>query len=123
MGWGRACSIYRPLAGHLPAGIVNPSLASIVDLFPTLLHLTGTALPTDRVVDGKNLWPLLVSEEAPSAHTFLITMHNDRLMTVHSGPWKLHVHAQKKYRPPQDLDAWKDPRGPDGVTIIAPFTV
>jgi hypothetical protein len=42
-------------------------------------------------------------------------------MTVHSGPWKLHVHAQKKYQPLQDLDTWKDPRGPDGVTIIAPF--
>ncbi|MHC4206222.1 MAG: sulfatase family protein [Planctomycetota bacterium] len=107
--------------GHLPAGNVNPSLASIVDIFPTLLRLAGANLPTNREIDGKNLWPLLMSEKAPSAHNFLITMHNDRLMTVHSGPWKLHVHAQKKYQPLQDLDTWKDPRGPDGVTIIAPF--
>ena len=107
--------------GHLPEGISNPSLASIVDLFPTLLHIAGAALPMERVIDGKNLQPLLVSEEAPSAHPFLITMHGDRLMTVHSGPWKLHVRAQKKYRPLQNLETWKDPRAPDGVTIIAPF--
>ncbi|MFC1760670.1 sulfatase [Planctomycetota bacterium] len=107
--------------GQLPAGTTNPSLASIVDLFPTLLDVTGTALPEDRVVDGKNLWPLLLSEAAPSAHPFVITMRGDRLMTVHSGPWKLHVHAQSKYRPPQNLEAWKDPRAPDGVTIVAPF--
>jgi arylsulfatase A-like enzyme len=107
--------------GRLPAGTANPSLASIVDVFPTLLHVAGAALPTDRVIDGKNLWPLLMSQKASSAHPFLITMSGDRLMTVHSGPWKLHVHAQAKYRPPQDPTAWKDPRGPDGVTVIAPF--
>jgi len=107
--------------GQLPAGAANPSLASIVDIFPTLLHVAGAPLPTDRVVDGKNLWPLLMSEEAPSAHAFVMTMHADRLMTVHSGPWKLHVHAQRKYQPPQNLETWKDPRAPDGVTIIAPY--
>lgn len=107
--------------GHIPTGIVNPSLTSIVDLFPTLLHVVGTSLPIDRKIDGKNLWPLLMSEEAPSPHRFVITMRGDRLMTVHSGPWKLHVHAQRKYSPPQDPKAWKDPRAPDGVTIIAPY--
>jgi len=101
--------------------MVNPSLASIVDIFPTLLHAAGAALPSNRVIDGKNLWPILMSEQAPSAHPFLITMHADRLMTVHSGPWKLHVHAQRKDPIPEDPEAWTDPRAPDGVTIIAPF--
>jgi uncharacterized sulfatase len=107
--------------GHIPAGIVNPNLAASVDLFPTILNVAGLSLPSDRAIDGKDLWPLLTSEQAPCAHEFVVTMHNERLMTIHSGPWKLHIQAQKKYRAPQDLSRWKDRRGPDGVTLIAPF--
>jgi arylsulfatase A-like enzyme len=107
--------------GRIPAGIVNANLAASVDLFPTILNAAGLSLPADRAIDGKDLWPLLTSEAAPSVHEYVITMHNERLMTIHSGPWKLHVQAQKKYRPPQDLSQWKDRRGPDGVTLIAPF--
>lgn len=106
---------------HIPAGIVNPNLAASVDLFPTILNVAGLSLPSDRVIDGKELWPLLTSKQAPCAHEFVITMHNERLMTVHSGPWKLHIQAQKQYRTPEDLSQWKDRRGPDGVTLIAPF--
>jgi len=107
--------------GHIPAGIVNPNLSASVDLFPTILNVAGLSLPSGRVIDGKNLWPLLTSEQAPCAHEFVITMHNERLMTIHSGPWKLHIQAQKQYRAPQNLSQWKDRRGPDGVTLIAPF--
>ncbi len=107
--------------GHIPAGIANPNLAASVDLFPTILKAAGLSLPKDRTIDGKGLWPLLTSEAAPSAHEFVITMHNERLMTIHSGPWKLHVKAHKTYRAPRDLSSWKDRRGPDGVTLIAPY--
>ncbi len=107
--------------GHLPAGIVNPNLAASVDLFPTLLRVAGLPLPGNQTLDGKDLWPLLTSETAPTRHEFVVTLHNDRLMTIHAGPWKLHVAAQKPYRVPRDLSTWKDRRGPDGVTLIAPF--
>lgn len=107
--------------GRFPAGIVNPNLAASVDLFPTLLRVAGLSLPENQIIDGKDLWALLISEVAPSKHEFVVTLHNDRLMTIHAGPWKLHVVAQKPYRAPRDLSPWKDRRGPDGVTIIAPF--
>jgi arylsulfatase A-like enzyme len=106
--------------GRIPAGASNPSLAPSVDLLPTIVKAAGLSLPADRTIDGKDLWPLLISEQAPSQHEYVITMHNERLMTVQSGPWKLHVRAHKQYRAPQDLSNWKDRRGPDGVTIIAP---
>ena len=107
--------------GHIPEGLVSAALASSMDLFPTFQYLTGLTQPGDRPIDGRNLWPLLTSEEASSQHDFLISMHRNRLMTVHSGPWKLHVHAPTAYRPPQKLESWKDRRGPDGMTLIAPY--
>jgi arylsulfatase A-like enzyme len=92
-----------------------------VDLFPTILKQAGLSSPSDRTIDGKDLWPQLTSAEAPNAHAYVITMHNERLMTIHSGPWKYFVNLQKAYVPPTDLSNWKDRRGPDGVTIIAPY--
>lgn len=38
---------------------VTEALASVTDLFPTLLELTGTPLPDDRVIDGVSLVPVL----------------------------------------------------------------
>lgn len=107
--------------GRIPAGIVNASLASSVDLFPTIVELAGLSPGTGSGIDGENLWPQLVSAEAPSAHAFLPGMHRDRLMAIYSGPWKLHCEAPRAYRPPGNLETWKDRRGPDGVTLIAPF--
>jgi uncharacterized sulfatase len=107
--------------GRIPQALVNPALASSMDLFPTFLELAGLDEPGDRPIDGRSLWLLLTVPEAPSQHEFLISMHRDRLMSVHSGPWKLHVHAPPAYRPPQNLDSWVDRRRPDGLTLIAPF--
>jgi hypothetical protein len=47
-------------------------------------------------------------------------MAGARLATVRSGKWKLHVHSPGKRMLGDQLDNWVDPRGPDGVTILAP---
>jgi arylsulfatase A-like enzyme len=92
-----------------------------MDLFPTILKLAGMDTPEDRTVDGRNLWPLLLSGDAPSQHEFLVSMHRNRLMAVHSGNWKLHVLPPPADRRLKDPESWVDRRGPDGLTIIAPW--
>lgn len=42
--------------GVLPAGVTRNTLASAVDLLPTLVGLAGGALPADRVLDGEDLF-------------------------------------------------------------------
>ena len=51
----------QPLQKRLPipAGAIQAQLAAVHDLFPTILALTGTAVPADHVVDGLNLDRLL----------------------------------------------------------------
>jgi hypothetical protein len=46
-------------------------------------------------------------------------MHGPNLATIRSGKWKLHVRAPGGL--PKLVNNWVDPRGPDGVTIIAPY--
>ena len=105
--------------GKIPAGRVSHEPAGTIDLLPTVLKLAGVELPEDRVIDGKDIMPLLTSDAA-SPHEALFAMSGPRLMTVRSGTWKLHVNAPPNW--PKHLKSdWVDPRGPDGVTILAPY--
>jgi uncharacterized sulfatase len=106
--------------GKIPSGHVNAAAAIMMDLFPTVLKAAGIAPPADRTIDGKDLLPLLTSN-AGSQHEAIFSMSADRIVSVRSGKWKLHVvppKEQKRFKPDEK---WIDPRGPDGVTIVAPY--
>jgi len=105
--------------GKIPAGMVNDSMAGTIDVFPTILNLAGVDLPADRIIDGRDIWPLLTSARARSPHEALLAMQGANLMTVRSGKWKLHIRSPGGV--PKRGEDWVDPRGPDGVTIIAPY--
>ncbi len=104
--------------GRIPAGLVNDSPAATIDVFPTILKGAGLAIPKDRIIDGKDITPLLSSTVAKSPHEAIFGMTGVHLAMVRGGKWKLHV------RSPGGIsnrgDDWVDPRGPDGVTILAP---
>jgi len=105
--------------GRIPAGVVNDSIAGTIDVFPAILEAAGVDLPKDRIIDGKDIWPLLMSATARSPHQAIFGMKGTNLMTVRSGRWRLHILSPGKM--PELRDDWVDPRGPDGVTIIAPY--
>ena len=46
----------------IPAGKVNHELTTAMDFLPTLARLAGGKEPSDRVIDGKNIWPLMQGE-------------------------------------------------------------
>src|SRR5690606_16708740 len=45
--------------GRLPAGAVCPVPIISTDILPTLLAVAGVQLPVDRVLDGRNVLPVL----------------------------------------------------------------
>ena len=104
---------------RIEPGRVCHGIAGTIDIFPTILRLADVEVPTDRVIDGKNIMPMLASDK-PSPHQAVVAMHGKRLVTVRSGKWKLHVIPPAKPLLRNHLDDWVDPRGPDGVTILAP---
>ena len=105
------------LPGRIPAGEIRSQPAGTIDVFPTVCQLVGAPLPHDRVIDGVDLAPVLQSAEAAPPHEALYGMRGSRMHTVRSGPWKLHVRSPGA-SVPGSAD-WSDPRGPDGITIIA----
>ncbi len=113
------------MPGVIPAGIVNDSPAASIDIFPTVCKLAGVATPDDRVMDGRDILPLLQDDSAPSPHDAIYGMQGGSLACIREGKWKLHVRSPGPLRfsnlTPAELANWEDPRGPDGVILLAPF--
>lgn len=108
--------------GKIPPGHTSRAPALMMDLFATSLTATGISLPTDRVIDGRDIMPLFTSDAA-SPHAYVLGHQGARVATIRDARWKLHVLAPRDnfLRLSQQTEPWVDPRGPDGVTILAPF--
>lgn len=83
--------------GQIPAGTSNDEVMTTMDLLPTFAKLAGAEIPTDRVIDGKDIWPTLTGE-APSPHEAFFYHRGNELQAVRSGNWKLHVNGEKPTR-------------------------
>jgi arylsulfatase A-like enzyme len=72
--------------GRIPADKTSGEVVASMDFFATCAEISGAELPTDRVIDGKSLIPLLEAKEgAKSPHDALFY----RTEAVRSGKWKL----------------------------------
>ncbi|WP_182868618.1 sulfatase family protein [Rhodopirellula sp. JC639] len=80
--------------GKIPAGQPNDRLMTAMDLLPTFARLAGATLPTDRVIDGKDIWPTLVGN-AETPHEAFFYHRGNQLQAVRSGNWKLHTNKGK----------------------------
>jgi arylsulfatase A-like enzyme len=61
-----------------------------MDLFPTIAQFIGAEAPTDRVIDGKDIWPLMSGEEgAESPHEAFWCYYGGELRAVRDRQWKL----------------------------------
>ncbi|RMF93222.1 MAG: arylsulfatase [Planctomycetota bacterium] len=83
--------------GKIPAGTVCDELAATIDILPTMAYLIGGELPQDRIIDGKNIWPLMAGEPgAKTPHEAYYYYWGRHLQAIRSGKWKLHF--PHKYR-------------------------
>ena len=93
--------------GRIPKGASGGVPAMTIDLLPTFARLAGTAVPGGRLIDGRDMWPLLANERGARApHDALYFYWGRELHAVRSGRWKLHLP-----HPYQSLDR----AGADGV--------
>ncbi len=77
--------------GKIPAGTTCTELAATIDILPTFAALAGAEVPSDHIIDGKDIRPLLFGEAgAKCPHKAYYYYWNQELQAVRSGPWKLH---------------------------------
>jgi arylsulfatase A-like enzyme len=83
----------------IPLDKIQNQVASVQDLFPTILELTGVPSPNDHIVDGSRLQTLLTGKSDPErAEQFLMHYphgpHRSNYFTSwRDGTWKVVYHA------------------------------
>ncbi len=118
-GWGYStseaamrvpCIMWWP--GKIPPGTVCSEVVTTMDLLPTFEKLSHGAKPpassvaetqgeANRVIDGKDIWPLIANEaEAKSPHEAFYYYYMDQLQAVRSGKWKLYLALDQKRTSP-----------------------
>lgn len=131
--------------GVIQAGLELDAPTSNMDLFPTVANLAGAPLPEDRIIDGRDLMPLLLGQSQRSDHEFLFHYCNFYLNAVRWHPrnstsiWKAffftpkfspegangcfathvcfcHGHSITHHDPPLLFDVSQDPRETDPLT-------
>jgi len=104
-GWGYTtaeggmrvpCIVRWP--GRIPAGRACDELCTTMDILPTLARLAGTKAPADRIIDGKDIWPILSGEAgAASPHEAFFYYYLAQLQAVRAGKWKLALPLEARW--------------------------
>ena len=83
---------------HLPTVIYWPNgkvtsgswdgLCGALDMFPTLMAMTGSKMPETRPLDGKNIWPALREKTASPVESYYWSWHDED--AVRTADWRMH---------------------------------
>ena len=97
------CVMWSP--GRIPASTTCREVASTMDILPTFAKLAGGQVPTDRVIDGHDITPLLHGQQGATSPTeaFYFYVQN-HLQAVRAGDWKLVL--PRPVQPPWLLQDW-----------------
>lgn len=76
----------------IPAGSESDAVAATIDLMPTFAALAGGEIPTNRVIDGRDISSLLKNSDHHQVESKPYFYYlKTRLAAVRLGKWKLHV--------------------------------
>ncbi len=88
--------------GKIPAGSETDEAITGMDLLPTLTKLAGGEVPNDRVIDGKDIWPLLAGKpDAKSPHEAIYYLRGRGVQGIRVGDWKYLVDDSSKQQAPR----------------------
>ncbi|GEO23111.1 arylsulfatase [Cyclobacterium qasimii] len=78
--------------GTVPAGTVSEEMATTMDFLPTFAQLSGAKVPHDRIIDGKNILPLILGDKgAETPYDVFYYYYMDQLQAIRAGQWKLFL--------------------------------
>ncbi len=98
----RVCTIaWWP--GTIPAGTSTNAITSMMDVLPTFAVLAGAEIPSDRKLDGLNVWPVLVGDSETGPRDTFLYHRGFELEAVRSGPWKLRLKEGELYHLDDDI--------------------
>ena len=83
--------------GKIPAETETDAVTGMFDVLPTFAALGGGTLPTDRKIDGANIWAHFTARRTPNpAHETFYYYRGSKLEAVRHDYWKLQLQGQGK---------------------------
>ena len=82
--------------GTIKPAQVSAEVTCTMDLFTTCLKLAGATVPTDRVIDGVDIRPVLFGTGSTPRETYFY-YRGTHLMAVRMGPWKAHMATKSSF--------------------------
>ncbi|WP_456377325.1 sulfatase-like hydrolase/transferase [Lutibacter sp.] len=80
---------------HITEGITTDQIAMNIDFFPTLLSLVDIPLPNDRIIDGKDILPILKGEKSPHNYIYYTNAFKGDIQGVRNNRYKYHIAGYK----------------------------
>ncbi|MHA1721287.1 MAG: sulfatase family protein [Promethearchaeota archaeon] len=77
--------------GKIPKGIQINEMAMNIDFFPTILKMVGIPPPNDRIIDGKDIMPLLTGEINKTPHDYLYYHWGRKILAIRDRDYKYHT--------------------------------
>jgi len=83
--------------GTIPAGKISDEIVTEMDLFPTIAYYCNGKVPTDRIIDGKNIAPIAEGIPGAKSQTEVVYYYQrQQLQAVRWGNWKYHLPLKDK---------------------------
>jgi len=82
--------------GKIAAGSVCDAVAGTIDLLPTFVSLAGGKVPSEPVIDGRDLSDILLGKTKESPREAHYYFSSYTLQAVRQGSWKLAVTSQNE---------------------------
>ena len=82
--------------GTVPANTSCDAVTGTIDLLPTAVTLAGGKVPTEPVIDGRDMSAILKGKTRESPREAQYYFSGYQLQAVRQGPWKLAVAPQRE---------------------------
>jgi arylsulfatase A len=86
--------------GRIPAGRIQRTMACTMDLFTTAVALADASLPQDRVIDGRDIRPLLFDTGTVERDAYFF-YRGTQLYAARKGKFKAHFKTRAGYNQPK----------------------
>jgi arylsulfatase A-like enzyme len=89
------CVMWWP--GTIPAGTDSAEIVTTLDFLPTFASLSGAPLPTDRILDGKDITAMLrAGTDGKSEYKKFFYWSKKNITALRMGNWKLRIRIDNK---------------------------
>lgn len=98
--------------GKIPAGATCNQIAGNIDILPTFAKLAGTTPPMDRLLDGRDITPLMFDPKTgPVRDVHLYFNGGGKLSAIRQADWKLFLLPAEGAKKPNAKRAAPKPDG------------